>query len=155
MHNPSLVRAEAGASAAAHQFSVRVYYEDTDAAGVVYYANYLKFLERARTEMLRVAGLDQSAILRDAGVAFVVRHAVIDYRASARLDDQLVVASQVAELRPASVCFLQDVIREGTVLVAARIKVACIDLKRGKATPFPDQVAKVLALPCAAHRAPA
>lgn len=127
-----------------HELRVRVYYEDTDSGGVVYYANYLRYLERARTEMLRESGLNQSAVLQDAGLAFVVRHAEVDYRASARLDDQLIVRSRVVELRPASAIFTQDVVRDGKVLVAARIKVACVAMPRGKPTAFPRDVARML-----------
>jgi acyl-CoA thioester hydrolase len=143
-HAPGTKGSVETALAEFHELPVRVYYEDTDSGGVVYYANYLRFLERARTEMLRVSGLDQSVILRDAGLAFVVRHAVVDYRASARLDDQLLVRSRVLELRHASVTFDQDVLREGKVLVSAQIKVACVDMQRGKAAAFPRDVAKVL-----------
>ncbi len=83
----------------AHRFPVRVYYEDTDAAGIVYYANYLKFIERARTEMMRLYGVEHEKARQSGGAAFIVRRCEIDYRAPARLDDELVVETRLKELR--------------------------------------------------------
>ena len=109
-------------------WSVRVYYEDTDSGGVVYYANYLKFMERARTEWLRAHGFEQDELLRDQRVLFAVRSLSVDYHRPARFNDQLEVISQVATTGGASLTFAQTSQRAGSaeVLCSARIKVACI-----------------------------
>ena len=109
-----------------HRFFIRVYYEDTDAAGIVYYANYLKFVERARTEMMRLFGVEHERWRQAEGVAFIVRHAELDYRAPARLDDTLLIETRVKELGGASIVLTQDVKRGDDLLVAALIKVATI-----------------------------
>ena len=87
---------------------VRVYYEDTDAGGIVFYANYLKFFERARTEWLRSLGVQQQALLDADNTAFVVKNVTLDYHAAARLDDQLTIQTSIARLGRASVQFLQQ-----------------------------------------------
>ena len=107
---------------------VRVYYEDTDALGVVYYANYLKYMERARTEWLRSLAVDQARLRREAGLMFLVRQAQVDYRRPARLDDRLTVISTIAELRRVQLTFQQRVVPADdpeTTLVSGRIQVAC------------------------------
>ena len=109
-----------------HRFFIRVYYEDTDAAGIVYYANYLKFVERARTEMMRLFGVEHERWRQDEGVAFIVRHAELDYRAPARLDDTLVIETRIKEVGGASIVLTQDVKRDDNLLVAAIVKVATI-----------------------------
>lgn len=109
-----------------HRFPVRVYYEDTDAAGIVYYANYLKFIERARTEMMRLYGVEHEASRQAGGTAFIVRRAELDYAAPAHLDDELVVETRVKELGGASILLAQDVLRGAQVLVRATVLVACI-----------------------------
>jgi acyl-CoA thioester hydrolase len=109
-----------------HRFFIRVYYEDTDAAGIVYYANYLKFVERARTEMMRLFGAEHEQWRQADGTAFIVRHAALDYRAPARLDDMLVVETRVKEIGGASVLLAQDVKRGDTLLVAATVKIATV-----------------------------
>jgi acyl-CoA thioester hydrolase len=109
-----------------HRFPIRVYYEDTDAAGIVYYANYLKFVERARTEMMRLFGVEHEAWRRSDGTAFIVRRAEIDYIAPARLDDALIVETRLAELGGASLRLTQDVTRDGSALVRAVVLVATI-----------------------------
>jgi len=106
---------------------VRVYWEDTDAGGVVYYANYLKFLERARTEWLSHLGLEQDQLAADAGVVFVVRRVEADYLKPARFNDRLVVHCELAELSRASLSMNQQVLRGEEVLLKARIKVACVE----------------------------
>ena len=120
--------------------AVRVYYEDTDAAGVVYYANYLRFCERARTEWLRELGVGQQALMDAAGLAFVVRSVKADYLRAARLDDALEVITRISALRGASLLFEQDVQREGQLLFSAQVLVACIDQRRQKPTPIPTQL---------------
>lgn len=110
-----------------HRFPIRVYYEDTDAAGIVYYANYLKFVERARTEMMRLYGVEHEKTRREGGTAFIVRRAEIEYIAPARLDDELVVETRIQELGGATILLSQNVLRDGRALVRAAILVACID----------------------------
>ncbi|HQZ04014.1 MAG TPA: tol-pal system-associated acyl-CoA thioesterase [Thauera sp.] len=116
---------------------VRVYYEDTDAAGVVYYANYLRFCERARTEWLRKLGVEQQAMMSSTGIAFVVRSVKADYLQPARLDDALVVITRIATLRRASLLFEQDIRRDGQLLFSAQVLIACIDHRRQKPAPMP------------------
>lgn len=109
-----------------HELSLRVYYEDTDLAGVVYYANYLRFIERGRTECLRAAGIDQLALKAEQGLVFVVRRVEADYLAPARFDDLLTVTTEVARIRGASVEMAQEVRRAGQPLFRARVTVACM-----------------------------
>ena len=113
---------------AAHVFSVRVYYEDTDAAGIVYYANYLRFAERARTEMMRSLGLNHSGMMAEEGVVFAVRHCTADFLAPARLDDWLEVVTRITGLRGASLGMEQWVRRDGADLVRMSLKLACMTL---------------------------
>ena len=107
-----------------HHFALRVYFEDTDVAGIVYYANYLKFFERARSDMLRSAGIDQRAVLEAGEGVYVVAEASIKYRAPAKLDDELVVLSEVRAVRAASCLIHQRVMRAGELLVDAMITAA-------------------------------
>ncbi|HVA15156.1 MAG TPA: tol-pal system-associated acyl-CoA thioesterase [Stellaceae bacterium] len=109
-----------------HRFPVRVYYEDTDAAGIVYYANYLKFIERARTEMLRRHGVEHATSRQADGTAFIVRRSEIEYEMPARLDDELVVETRLRELGGATILLAQDVLRDDAVLVRAIVLIACI-----------------------------
>jgi len=108
-------------------FPVRVYYEDTDAAGVVYYANYLKFMERARTEWLSSRGFDIGVLEREHGIAFVVRRVEVDYLRPARLGERLDVTFTLVEGRRASLVADQEVRRDGQTLSRARVTVACLD----------------------------
>lgn len=110
-------------------FPVRVYYEDTDAAGMVYYANYLKFAERARTEMLRALGWGQAALMVDKRLAFVVRRCVADYVRPARLDDNLSLTTRLAALRGAALDVEQIVQRDDVDLVRLDVTVACVNLE--------------------------
>lgn len=109
-----------------HSLPIRVYYEDTDLAGVVYYANYLRFIERGRTEALRVAGIDQSRMKAEQGLVFVVRRIEADYLSPARFDDLLEVETSVETLRGASVDMAQQVMRGGQCLFRARVGIACM-----------------------------
>lgn len=122
-----------------HRMGIRVYYEDTDAGGVVYYANYLRFLERARTEWLRALGFEQSALLAD-GFAFAVRTAAVEFLKPARLDDELMVVSAVESLGRAQVVFHQRVLRGEETLIDAKIRVACLDPVRGRAAAMPKDI---------------
>jgi len=116
----------AGGSGAVHRMPLRVYYEDTDAAGIVYYANYLKFAERGRTEMMRELGFAHSRIAEDIGTLFTVRRCSVDYRAPARLDDALIVETRVQEIGAATVLLDQQVRRDGEVLAQIDMLVACV-----------------------------
>jgi acyl-CoA thioester hydrolase len=109
-----------------HRHTLRVYFEDTDLAGIVYYANYLKFIERGRSEFLRRLGIDQVALRRETGVVFAVRRVEIDYIAPAVFDDLLTVTTAVRELRGARVVMAQDVLRSDTLLVRAMVTVAAL-----------------------------
>ncbi len=110
----------------AHYFPVRIYYEDTDAAGLVYYANHLKYAERARTELLRAAGFGQERLRQETGTVFVVRHCTADYRAAARLDDDLVVETRVVGVGAATLDLAQEIRRGADVLVALEFRIACL-----------------------------
>ena len=109
-----------------HSMPLRVYYEDTDAAGIVYYANYLKFAERGRTEMMRALGFAHSGIFEETGIVFTVRRLAADYRTPARLDDWLTVATRIVEIGAATVLLDQRICRDGAVLVTLEILVACV-----------------------------
>ncbi len=111
---------------AAHRFSVRVYYEDTDFSGIVYHAAYLHFFERARTEFLRSLGVHHSELIRD-GIAFAVRSMAIEFEAAARIDDLLEVETRVASLTPARLQLDQRIVREGVVVTRARVLVVAIN----------------------------
>lgn len=120
-----------------HVLPVRVYYEDTDVAGIAYYANYLKFAERGRTEMLRLAGVQQSEVSRRDGVTFAVRDCKVDYRRPARLDDLIEVRSRLTALRGASADLAQVISRNGTALARLDVRIACIG-RDGRPARFPS-----------------
>jgi len=125
-------------------WTVRVYYEDTDTGGVVFYANYLKFFERARTEWLRAAGVGQQAMTESERVMFVVKSTAVDYHAPAKLDDELKLTVEVERLGRASVQFFQQAWRlsegEPQLLATGRIKVGCVDLAAFRPSPIPAPV---------------
>ncbi|WP_374650693.1 tol-pal system-associated acyl-CoA thioesterase [Dongia sp.] len=114
------------AAAAAHHHPIRVYYEDTDAGGIVYYANYLKFAERARTEMLRAAGFHHTAMMQGDGLMLAVRRVTADYLRPAKLDDALDVATAVTGLGAATVDLDQSIRREGQELCRVHVTIACV-----------------------------
>lgn len=119
---------------------VRVYYEDTDVAGVVFYANYLKFYERGRTEWLRSLGWEQD-ILIDKGLAFAVAHVDAKYLLPARFNDKLLIKTRIASVRRTSVIFEQEVVTDDeqqSVVNKATIRVACVDMKTMKPSAMPD-----------------
>ena len=126
-----------------HVFRVRVYYEDTDAAGIVYYANYFRFAERARTEMLRSAKIDQNTLFETSGVRFVVRSCNIEYLKPARLDDELEVHTKIQCVKGASLTALQTVRRAGDALVSLKLRIACIG-RCGRPKRLPEEVASGL-----------
>lgn len=127
-----------------HRLTIRVYYEDTDLAGVVYYANYLKFMERGRTEALRAAGVDQVDLRDRLGLVFVVRSLSIDYLAPARFDDLIEVATRITRLRGASVGMGQEVWRRDTCLARASVVAACMDA-HGRPARLPTEIRQGLA----------
>ncbi len=116
---------------------VRVYYEDTDAGGIVYYANYLKFMERARSEWLRSRGADPAILSCDSGEMFVVRSVKLDFLQPAHLSDTLDVSVRVIHRRPASVMLHQDVTRAGKMLCSGEVRLACIDIHTLRPRPLP------------------
>ena len=120
--------------------SVRVYYEDTDAGGVVYYANYLRFMERARTEWLRHLGFEQDELARDPGVLFAVRTANLEFLKPARFDDLLEVTAEVRERGRASLTFAQHVRRDDDVLCAGEVRVACLQAQSFSPCPIPPAI---------------
>nr|WP_207627104.1 tol-pal system-associated acyl-CoA thioesterase [Photorhabdus tasmaniensis] len=122
------------------RWPVRVYYEDTDAGGVVYNARYVAFYERARTEMLRQHGIHQQHLL-DEQIAFVVRRIVVDYRAPARLDDMLQVESEITDIRKASLTFIQRIVDvNGTILNSAEVLIACVNTSQMKPIALPKSI---------------
>jgi len=126
-----------------HVLPLRVYWEDTDAAGIVYYANYLKFVERGRSDMLRLAGIDQWRMKLDDGVNFVVRRCEIDYFRPARLDDALEIETFVEVARGASLDMRQTVRRKGETLVVIMVRVACLD-EAGRPIRLPKDIKSAL-----------
>lgn len=122
---------------------VRVYYEDTDTGGVVYYANYLKFMERARTEWLRALGFEQTALAGGHGVMFVVRRAHVEYLQPARFNDELSVISTVKRLGSCRIVFSQWIWRDA-LLVTGETEVACIGVASFKPVKIPDTLINIL-----------
>jgi acyl-CoA thioester hydrolase len=127
-----------------HEFELRVYYEDTDAAGIVYYANYLKFIERARTEALLAAGLSQTLLRDELGVVFAVREAHAEYLAPARLEDRLIVKSRVTEVSGARIKMAQDVMMNGIMLARCAVVLVALGLD-GRPRRIPEAVRRALA----------
>lgn len=126
-----------------YQLPLRVYIEDTDAGGIVYYVNYLKFMERARTEWLRNLGFEHYLVSAEP-VFFVVRHAEVDYRQPARLDDALVACAQVIKIGKASLYFRQRILRESVEIACGLIEVACVDRNSLKPRALPSTLSALL-----------
>jgi acyl-CoA thioester hydrolase len=126
-----------------HAFSVRVYYEDTDLAGIVYYANYLRFIERARTEWIRSLGIDQGRLRAEAGIVFAVRRIEADYLAPARFDDVLEVRTALRSATGARIVLAQDIWRADTRLFAAVVTLVALTA-RGMPARIPPAVRAVL-----------
>jgi acyl-CoA thioester hydrolase len=129
------------------RWPVRVYYEDTDSGGVVYYANYLRFMERARTEWMRTLGFEQDALIRNPGILFAVRSARLEYLRPARLNDRLEVGVQLRERRRASLVFEQEVSRVGDAegpLCTGTFRIACLLAASFRSTPIPGFILKEL-----------
>jgi acyl-CoA thioester hydrolase len=125
-------------------FPIRVYYEDTDSGGVVYYANYLKFMERARSEYLRSLGFEQDEIIANDGVLFAVRSLSVDYVKPARFNQLLNVSAQLAEIGKASLLFAQRVElaagEASQLFCTAKVKIACLDARTFRPTPIPSRI---------------
>ncbi len=122
----------------AFHWPVRVYYEDTDAGGVVFYANYLKFFERARTEMLRDMGFEQDQLIAEQNIIFAVRSVQIDYLMPARFNDFLNVSAEVILAKKVSLNFEQMVTRDEQILCKGNIRIACLDAKTMRPKTIPD-----------------
>jgi acyl-CoA thioester hydrolase len=123
------------------RWPVRVYYEDTDFGGVVYYANYLRFFERARTEWLRSLGVEHQALAREAGLQFVVRRAEVDFLRGARLDDELSVSVEVVERKRTYLVLKQQALRGDEPMAVALVQAACVDRETFKPAPLPAALA--------------
>lgn len=126
-----------------HTYPVRVFYEDTDAAGIVYYANYFKFAERARTEALRMAGINQSELMRKEKVGFVVRRCEADFLKPAMLDDLLTIETRLLDISKVSVHMQQTIKRDSEILVKLNVKLAIVGAN-GKLARLPDFVKKAM-----------
>jgi acyl-CoA thioester hydrolase len=126
-----------------HVFPVRVYYEDTDAAGIVYYANYLRFAERARTELLRDLGIENARLMERQNLAFAVRRCSMDFVKPAKLDDMLAVETRLIDIGGASLTADQRVRRDQTDLVSMELKLACITID-GRPARLPAEVRRRL-----------
>ncbi|MFW8589253.1 tol-pal system-associated acyl-CoA thioesterase [Glaciecola sp. 2405UD65-10] len=124
-----------------YNINLRVYYEDTDAGGIVYHANYLKFMERARTEWVRSLGVNQHNLLEQS-LGFVVIDMNIRFQHSAKLDDMLSVSCEVITIKRASLVFEQSILHEGKVLVRATVKVACVNTSTNKPIAIPSTILK-------------
>lgn len=140
MSAPTSGRIEAGV----HVLPLRVYYEDTDAAGIVYYANWLRFLERGRTELLRLLGQEHSALREERGINWVVRRCTIDYLKPARLDETIEIVTSCGALRGASLDMIQEARRGAETLVRAEMVVACMG-EGGRPARLPLRVKTALA----------
>jgi acyl-CoA thioester hydrolase len=123
---------------------VRVYWEDTDAGGVVYYANYLNFMERARSEWLRSLGFEQTALIEEHGVLFVVRSVTLDYLRPARFNDLLAVTARLDTARPASLEIVQGVARDGAALARGRVTLACVEAASFRPVRIPTHLLSAL-----------
>ena len=127
-----------------HSFDLRVYYEDTDAGGIVYHASYLRFAERARTEMLRSHGFEHAQLLKETGVAFAVRNLAIEYVSPARLDDLLSVVTHTVSVSGARLALSQVILRGEDRLAELKLDLACIN-GAGRAVRLPEPVRRIFA----------
>lgn len=126
------------------EWPLRVYYEDTDSGGVVYYANYLKFMERARTEWLRELGFEQDRLRDEHGVLFAVHRCEIDYQRPARFNDELIATAAVKEYRRTALMFDQSVRRGAQTLTRGAIRVVCLDADSFRPKPIPEPMLKLI-----------
>ena len=128
-----------GPQAAEHHFALRVYYEDTDLAGIVYYANYLKFIERGRSEWVRDCGIDQMALKAQTGLVFAVRRVEADYLRPAQFGDDLQVQTRLQAISGARIVLAQDLLRGADLLFSAKITLVCMALS-GQASRVPADI---------------
>ena len=126
---------------------VRVYYEDTDSAGVVYYANYLRYFERARTEWLRALGFEQTDLAVQLGVVFVVRSIQVEYFAPARFNDALIISVELGDVGASQIILKQRVLRENDTLVEAQVRVACVNIIAMKPVRIPKPISVKIRTP--------
>ena len=126
-----------------HHWPIRVYYEDTDLAGIVYYANYLKFIERARSEMVRDLGIDQAALEATQDIVFAVRRVEADYRGPAKFDDELVVETKILRASPVRLELSQDVMRGTDLLFSAQVTLVALTLE-GQPTRLPANIRRIV-----------
>ena len=129
-------------------WQVRVYYEDTDSGGVVYYANYLRFMERARTEWMRALGFEQDRLIREDGILFAVRSANVEFLRPARFNDLLSVGLDVVHRGRASLTFSQTIAQcadEQVPLCSGEVKIACLEAASFRPRPIPDYILKEIA----------
>jgi acyl-CoA thioester hydrolase len=119
---------------------VRVYYEDTDAGGVVYYANYLKFMERARTEWLRALGVEQDRLRQEEGLLLMVHSLSVRYKKPAKFNEALLVSVHVQYLGKAKITFMQQILRQDEVLCESEVTIACVDEATGRPSAFGQQL---------------
>lgn len=127
-----------------NKFDYRVYYEDTDSGGVVYYANYLKFFERARTDYLRQFGISQNELSSRENIVFVVRRCEIDYLASARLDDLISVSVEIVDFKVASIAMNQEIFVANHLIAKLKVELVCIDKISFKPKKIPLTIKNLL-----------
>jgi acyl-CoA thioester hydrolase len=125
-------------------WAVRVYYEDTDAGGVVFYANYLKYFERARTELLRAMGYEQDALMVNEGIVFAVRSLAVEYLKPARFNQLLQVSADIKIIKKASLEFVQQITRDNDILVTGEVRIACLDVNTLKPKAIPENLLEQL-----------
>lgn len=133
-----------------HKHDIRIYYEDTDAGGIVYYANYLKFCERARTEFLRSMGFSNTALKDEEHVLLVVRHVEADYRGSARLDDMITIKTTIDTIKNASFIMKQEICQQDKAIFIAKVVIACVNAINNeiKPTKIPEKLQQALQSIC-------
>lgn len=125
-------------------WAVRVYYEDTDAGGVVFYANYLKYFERARTELLRAKGYEQDELMANESIVFAVRSLAVEYLKPARFNQLLQVSAKIKTIKKASLEFTQQITHDEQLLVTGDVRIACIDVNTMKPKAIPDHLLEQL-----------
>lgn len=121
----------------------RIYYEDTDAGGVVYYANYLKFFERARTDFLRSKNINQNELIKKENIAFVVKKCLIDYVKPAQLDDLIEVSVKIIDIKPASIKIYQEIIIDDVILSKLDVEIVCVNVKNFRPKKLNDDLKKI------------
>jgi len=122
------------------QFNYRIYYEDTDAGGVVYYANYLKFFERARTDFLRNIGISQALLAQMENIIFVVKRCVIEYQYPARLDDEIIVSVKIKEIHKVSLTMTQEITKSAQPIAQLEVQIVCLNQQNFKPTKLPQKL---------------